>query len=562
MNESIRNAAASAPARLYRRGLDMRRVGGWAILASIAALTMAGPAAAQTLLERSPYRIRLVVTTDGSPGLLERDAAALEQQLLQAIDLRIGGAWTVEPAGDAMVAAAVKAEPTESPAEDVQQADPAQAPGGLNVPTGATSAQDAPAEVSPSPASSASEGGDAAATAVATVPPVTLRRVARRGLRTRDRLEAETLAASSAQFDKILFVHVGAAAWGAYDITAREFDVRTQTLGTVAWLECAQRPMLPSVAYQAMLQAFSPVGEVEAVSGSQATLRMKAAALPLPDKQLRFLHEGDILRATVRFNYRDGSLRRLHPIEWTFLVVRSVEGPLATCEIHTGLRSPLSARRRGLVEQLAVVVQPTYGDTQLQLVAAGTENEPLPGYAVHAQVPGEVATTLLGQTDRQGQIMIPPVDTPLRILLIMHGGELLARLPIVPGLEPHLVAQVPDDRLRFQVEAAMAGIQEQVIDVYARRTVLLAQCEAQLEAGNLALAQRLLEELQKLKKAEAFQSELNQLERRTFVNDARMKRRIDKLIGDTRQVVERQLVDGEIQRLAAEVQKRLQGGAQ
>lgn len=462
-------------------------------------LTSCITAQAQALLERSPYRIILVLATDHSPGLLQRDAAVLEERLLQEIQARLGGLWQVE----LLSAAAPPAANDERPA-------------------------------------------------------VSLKQLARRGLRKLDDVQPEQLAATAAGLDKILFVHVGTASWGAYDITAREFDTRTQTLGTIAWLECAQRPLLPSVAFQALWQAFSPLAEVETVSGNKAELRLKAAALPLPDKQLKLVQPGDIFRATVRFNYRDGSLRRLHPIEWTFLVAREVEGPVAKCEIFTGLRSPLSARRRGLVEQLAVVVRPPYGETQLKLVATGTSGEPLPGYAVHAQVPGEKATTPLGVTDRQGQMMIPPAETPLRILHIMHGGEPLARLPIVPGLQPQLVAQVPDDRIRFQVEAAMAGIQEQVIDVYARRTVLLSQCEAQLEANNLELAQRFLDELRKLKTAEAFQAELNQLERRTFVNDPRMKRRIDKLIGDTRQVVQNQLGDGEIDRVAAEIQKRKQ----
>ena len=473
----------------------------WLRAASIAAVLLASCAAAQAqaLLERSPYRVCLVVTTDNSPGLLARDAAALEERLLQEIPSRLGGVWQVELPAEAA-----------SSTEDDQR------------------------------------------------PAVSLKQLARRGLRKLDQVEPEHLAATAAGLDKILFAHIATTTWGAYEITAREFDVRTHALGTLVSLECAQLPLLTSVAFQALWQAFSPLAEVEDVSGNEATLRVKAAALPLPDRQLQLVEPGDIFRATVRFNYRDGSLRRLHPIEWTFLIARQTEGPVATCEIFTGLRSPLSARRRGLVEQLAVVVRPTYGETQLKLVAAGAQSEPLPGYTVHAQVPGEPATTQLGVTDRQGQIVVPPDQAPLRILLIMHGGELLARLPIVPGLEPQLVAQVPDDRIRFQIEAAMAGIQEQVIDVYVRRTVLLSQCEAQLEAGNLELAQRLLEELRKLKTAEAFQAELNQLERRTFVNDPRMKRRIDKLIGDTRQVVQNQLGDGEIDRLAAELQKRKQ----
>ncbi len=472
---------------------------------------------AESLWERSPYKIALMVTTDRSPawgsGFVER----LRGQLAQSVETRIGAAWQMQL--DARV-----------------------------IPETSSSSPSATA-LSP-PAAAANPGELFAA----------WNRWGSRGL---SRLSAEDLANQKIPFDKVLFVHARApspsiwsdatAASRGYRIEARDYDVRTATLGTLVTEDCAQRPLLAEIAFEALVAAFSPLAEVETAVGQEATVRIKAGALPPRDSRLQFVKPGDLLQPLIRYNYRDGSLRRLQPLDWTFLQVMAIEPDLVKCQVYTGLRSPLSSRRRGLIEQLAVVVRPPSGNSRLKLTSNAAENEPLPGYAVFAQRPGEVATERVGESDLQGELEIPASDTPLRILLVKNGDEILARLPLVPGLHARVVARVPDDRLRLYAESIITGLQEQVIDVLSRRTVLLAQAQAQLEQGNMERARRLLQELQLLKTADAFQAELNQFERRIFTNDPRMKLRIEKLFTDTRQVVSLHLDPKPIQDLAGQI---------
>ncbi len=444
--------------------------------------------------ERAPYRMALVVTSDRAPGLGPSVVSNLQQQLTRAIEVHVGNAWQLHPEAlsDQLI------EPTVSVSLEQR-----------------------------------------------------LLQLARRGL---SDLPADELAKFAINLDKVLFLHVRSDA-ATYTVEARDYDIRTGTLGTRLSKPCEQRPMLAAIAFDALLSAFSPLAEVDTVSGDLVSLRLKASAIPFRDPKLQLVEPGDLFRPIVRYNYRDGSLRRFQQLEWTYLQASGISAAAVDCKLYTGLRSPISSRRRGLIEQLAVVVRPPTGNTRLQVLSTATESEPLPGYEIHAQAPGQVSTQLLGETDRTGSLTIPADETPLRILLIKNGGEVLARLPIVPGAEPTISVKVPDDRLRLRAESIIAGIQEQVIDVLSRRQVLLAQAESQLEQGNIARAQTMLRELQLLKSAEAFQAELNTQERKIFTNDARMKRRIDKLFGDTREVVRIHLDPQPVETLAAEINK-------
>ena len=488
--------------RTARPSLAMLRTAArWAALMAPAVLLLAAHLHAQSesLWEREPYRIALVVTSDGSPGLGADFAAQLKQGLLTQIETRIGAAWQIHH------------EETAGPREVDQK----------------TFAD--------------------------------LQRWCARGP---GKLRAADLSQPTWPWDKVLFVHVNRPqtsarsgfaapqANGEYRIEARDYDVRTQMLGAVVSQDCGQRPMLDTAAFETMLAAFAPLAEVDSVQGQDVTLRVKAAAIPLRDKQLALVQAGDLFQPIIRFNYRDGSLRRLQSLDWTYLQVEQTDTDSVACQLYTGLRSPLSGRRRGLVEQLAVLVRPPQGETQLQLVSRTDADEPLPGYAVYVQQPGQVATTRVGVTNQQGVVTVPAGEGPLQILLIKNGDEILARLPIAAGLSPSLTAAVPDDRLRLYAESVITGLQEQVIDVLSRRRVLLTQAENKLDAADREQAAKLVHELQLLKTAEAFHSELNQFERKIFTNDPRMKQRIEKLFTDTRRVVNLHLDPKPVQELA------------
>jgi hypothetical protein len=138
----------------------------------------------------------------------------------------------------------------------------------------------------------------------------------------------------------------------------------------------------------------------------------------------------------------------------------------------------------------------------LTLRSQSEPKQPLAGYEVYAHPPDSTATVLLGRTDRQGRVTVPPGDGPLRVLLARHGAALLACLPMVPGLEPACTAEIPNDDRRLEAEGLASGLQYELIDLVTRREVLFARARARIKAGKFDEAEELIGQLLQLEKSE------------------------------------------------------------
>ncbi len=364
----------------------------------------------------------------------------------------------------------------------------------------------------------------------------------------------ESLPEESLEFDKVMLVSVTTAPPG-YRVHSRELDVRTRVFGTTVSRPVWQAEKLRDVAFGAIWKAFAPLAQIENTKGSLVTLRLRAAGLESRDKTLPWVGVGDVFRPLVRYNDRHGNIRRIAQIPWTFLVVDKVAADQLQCKLYSGLRSPLSGRRRGRLEQLALAVIPPHGSTRLTLRCRTKPKQALAGYSVYVGTPGSKAKRLLGRTDYQGDITVPPSEHPLSILTVASGGRPLARLPIVPGMEPHLKAAVVDDDQRLEAEGFVTGLQESLVDLVARREVLMALAEKQLDDGRFAEAGAVIRQLRQLQTRDQFGRMLNTQQKKIFSDDPAVQRKIDALFADTRKQL-RQYVDPEpIDRLA----KRLSG---
>jgi hypothetical protein len=236
---------------------------------------------------------------------------------------------------------------------------------------------------------------------------------------------------------------------GTYLIAAREYDVRTQMWSPVVRRQTALAAELGDLGFYALVETFSPLATIVSAEKKSATLRMRGAALPTRDPTLRFAKPGDLFRPVVRYNDRDGKPRSIQTIPWTFLLADTIEDTDIGCRVVTGLRSPLNTRRRGRVEQLAMMMRFSPSATHVSLLSPSDPQMPLVGCPVYAYGPNSPETVLLGRTDRLGRIVVPPGDDPLRILLVKNGTALLAKLPLAPGFRDELEAIVPDDRARL-----------------------------------------------------------------------------------------------------------------
>ncbi|MCA9121461.1 MAG: hypothetical protein H6822_16150 [Planctomycetaceae bacterium] len=137
------------------------------------------------------------------------------------------------------------------------------------------------------------------------------------------------------------------------------------------------------------------------------------------------------------------------------------------------------------------------------------DSEPPPPLAKSdtPKVSGDPAE-LLGRTDWNGTLEIGQSDTLLRIIYLKNGAQLLARLPMVPGLEPLLVASVPDDAPRLQAEGFVKGLQGQLMDLEAQREILKARFMLRIEEATALSGD---EKVEKLKEAQTLLEEIKQL---------------------------------------------------
>ncbi|MEX2558464.1 MAG: hypothetical protein WD403_01055, partial [Pirellulales bacterium] len=163
------------------------------------------------------------------------------------------------------------------------------------------------------------------------------------------------------------------------------------------------------------------------------------------------------------------------------------------------------------------------------------------------------ATRLVGRPDGRGELLVPPDSAGLRVLLVKNGGELLARLPMLPGLFPVAVAEIPDDDVRLAAEGVITGLQRRFVDIIARRQVLMTRVRARMDEGKLDEAERLMEQLRRLGSHQQFMTMIDLERRRTATTDELIQRKIDKLFDDTRQVVVRYLDQRQIDQLESEL---------
>ncbi|MCB9873738.1 MAG: hypothetical protein H6821_06120 [Planctomycetaceae bacterium] len=170
------------------------------------------------------------------------------------------------------------------------------------------------------------------------------------------------------------------------------------------------------------------------------------------------------------------------------------------------------------------------------------------------KVTGEPAE-LLGRTDWNGSIEIEQSETALRIIYLKNGAQLLARLPMVPGLYPNLLASVPDDAPRLQAEGFVKGIQGQLMDLEAQREILKARFMLRIEEAKalsgeekeakLKEAQDLLEEIKQLPTRNDLVRQLDAQQDQQIVSPVKsVQARIDQLYAKLREALGKYLSPG------------------
>lgn len=104
-------------------------------------------------------------------------------------------------------------------------------------------------------------------------------------------------------------------------------------------------------------------------------------------------------------------------------------------------------------------------------------------------------STLMGEelTNRLGETEIFETSQPLVWLFAYSGQHLLAKVPFVPGAARSIRLEVPDDSLRLAAEADVQMLQGEVIDAVALRNTAIATIRAAAKKDDWATVNQKLE---------------------------------------------------------------------
>jgi hypothetical protein len=333
--------------------------------------------------------------------------------------------------------------------------------------------------------------------------------------------------------DKLLLLAVRRTADG-YELTGREYDRLVERWGMPVTRECRQQQALAEQLFALVWQVVAPVTqlEIDAKDPQRVVLRPRGGMFPLAGDGMQWAKPGDVFLPVLRRTTRGGQLMKdgIQAVPWTFIEVTEVDGSKIVGRIHSGSRRPFGGRRRGRVEEVAIALRADPANTVLKLRSRVKAEKPLVGYEVFAKNTDDESTTPIGASDVAGRIEVPPGRTRLQLLYLKNGGELLARLPVVPGAELLIEAPLPDDDARLEAEAQLAAMREDLIDVVVRRNILMARTKQKIEKKDWEQARELLRVLDELPGRAQFDLELSKQARLVRSDDPQIQKRIDRLV--------------------------------
>ncbi len=360
--------------------------------------------------------------------------------------------------------------------------------------------------------------------------------------------------------DKIFVVHIDCRSM-PLRVQVAELDCLMRHFSAVQRAEALNYPSLANVVGQAIVAAFAPIVRIEDAGQKTAVGVTRAAKLIVDEDNPALIKSGEFLQPMVRKDDRNGNPIAIGPLPWAFLHVTKVDGARLDMDLYAGRAGGLQGRQNKRTFRVALRTRPALAQSTIRLHAAGNPNEPLIGYELYEKELDSIDMTPVGRTDWSGRILITKTDDPMRLLYVKNGGAILARLPIVPGLNEVEVADLVGDDQRLRAEAYIRGTQNAIVDLIAIRTLLGARIRSRLEKGQLAEAKDLLDALRDEPTYEVIAGDMAKKVVQIKGRNSGEQRKIDSMFAQTREMLVNNINSKLIRDLEAEVTAATAGGA-
>jgi hypothetical protein len=353
-------------------------------------------------------------------------------------------------------------------------------------------------------------------------------------------IEWEQLPTEMKAFDKLLWLGVDARPEG-YAVSCREFDAYTRRWGPRRQSLVRQDSFVPYAAFHALLKTFSPLAMVEVIPNDDMHVRLlfRGSSLPSQGEDNRLIAHGDVCQPFLRRTDRAGKLAAngLTEIPYTYVVAQEPAADAWIAEVHTGTRRPFAAERRARIDQIAVALHNPPEPSLVRFHARSEKGQGLGGYEVYL-LGDDGKERPLGKTDRHGEIAIPANSKGISTVVLRSDALLLAKAPIPTGAPQTIQIPVADSAARLRAQAEAQVLREQLVDVVARRTLMMARVKALLKKGKTKEAAELMDRLDELPSSSVFSRTIDAAVKRIPAGkDPAVNRSIDRLFTATRELL-------------------------
>lgn len=219
----------------------------------------------------------------------------------------------------------------------------------------------------------------------------------------------------------------------------------------------------------------------------------------------------------------------------------------AAMEAEAAKRSAVSTpAKENATEKTAETKAETDGDSRGPGAAGSNESKIAAGGDAAAALPGAQEPMKITVEDLVDPKLGVPLVQPLVLLYVKSGDTVLARLPLVPGLNEVDVADLPSDARRLEAEAHFKGFQGEILDLIAKRAILSSRVAGYLKEGKVADAEALVTEADLMRGYKEMSDELNAIHTR-MINESReplalnAKTRIDRMMISSRDMLQKYL---------------------
>jgi hypothetical protein len=337
--------------------------------------------------------------------------------------------------------------------------------------------------------------------------------------------------------DKVILVAIRATP-ETFELSAREFDRYVQRWSPPLHRSSRQETYLPEQVFSLVYHTFSPLAKIEldAKDARKVILKPRGAALPRKANAVPFAKPGDTYAPFLRRTTRGGELEKkdgLIPVAWTYIEATELKGNTIVARFQSARSRPIMLKRQGRIEPVAIAIHTEPDNLTLRLHSRTAAEKRLVGYEVFTQRWDDKTPTPVGLTNTSGEISIPPGKSPIQFLLVKHGGALFAKIPVLAGEKDRIDIPLPDDDSRLAAEASLASVREDLVDVVARRNILISRARSKIDKKDYAGAQELLRSLNDLPSFRQFKNSLDTSKKSLRSEDPQMQRRIDRLFEST-----------------------------